>query len=96
MVDSTPGSDAGDSAAEPGEKLQESSEEPASEEEDPEPPPATNYPQRERHRPKTLTYRALGEPTVGEVGVESLQVSMAPACNRLWRPWIALDIDVTS
>ncbi|KAJ4942555.1 hypothetical protein JOQ06_012409 [Pogonophryne albipinna] len=55
--------------AEPGESLQESSEE-----DDPDPPPATSYPQRHRHRPRKLTYNALGEPTWEEAAAESLHV----------------------
>ncbi|KAJ4941288.1 hypothetical protein JOQ06_027573 [Pogonophryne albipinna] len=78
--------------AEPGESLQESSEE-----DDPDPPPATSYPQRHRHRPRQLTYNALGEPTWEEAGAESLHVvSMSPACNPpvMWRPWASLDVEV--
>ncbi|KAJ4949570.1 hypothetical protein JOQ06_021080 [Pogonophryne albipinna] len=78
--------------AEPGESLQESSEE-----DDPDPLPATSYPQRHRHRPRKLTYNALGEPTWEEAAAESLHVvSMSPACNPpvMWRPWASLDVEV--
>ncbi|XP_056134577.1 uncharacterized protein lrrc74b [Lampris incognitus] len=73
-----PGESLQESTAEPGESLQESTAEPgeslqeSSEEDDPDPPPATNYPQRARHRPRMLTYTALGEPTWVEAGAESL------------------------
>lgn len=73
-MDIIPGADGDNNAAEPGDRPQESSEE-----DDPEQQPATSYPQRERRRPKMLTYKALGEPMVVEVGVESLQVSLQPA-----------------
>ncbi|KAJ4924546.1 hypothetical protein JOQ06_003501, partial [Pogonophryne albipinna] len=54
----TANGDGENGTAEPGESLQESSEE-----DNPDPPPATSYPQRHRHRPRKLTYNALGEPT---------------------------------
>lgn len=78
--------------AEPGEGLQESSEE-----DDPAPPPATGYPQRQRNRPRMLTYHTLGEPSWVEARAESLQVvSMPPAYNPpvMWRPWVLSDIEV--
>lgn len=89
--DITAETDGENDAAEPGESLQESSEE-----EDPDPLPATNYPQRDRHRPRMLTYTTLGEPTWVEAGAESLHVSTSPACSRpvMWRPWAAPDMEV--
>ena len=85
----------GENDAEPGESLQESSEE---DDPDSDPPPVTSYPQRHRHRPRVLTYNALGEPTWVEAGAESLHVvRMPPACNPpvMWQPWASLDIEVT-
>lgn len=80
-----------DDAAESGESLQESPEE-----DDLRPPPATIYLQRERRLPKMLTCGVLGEPTVVEVGVKNLPVTMSPAFESLWWPWAVLDIEVTS
>lgn len=96
VMDITPAAGGEDHVAEPGESLQESSEEPASEEDVPAPSSAAAYPQRQRRPRRMLTYRALGEPAVVEVGVDSLNVSMSPACNRLWRPWITPGIGVMS
>lgn len=81
-----------DDTSEPGKSLQESPEE-----DDPDPPPATSYPQRNRHRPQRLTYNALGEPSWMETGVETLPVvSMSSACNPpvMWRPWASPDTEV--
>lgn len=95
FMDNTAGGDGEDNTAEPGESLQESSEELASEVDDPEPPPATHR-GRDAQRPRMLTYGALGEPTLVEVGVKNLQVSMFPDCKGLWRPWMAPGMEVTS
>lgn len=68
-------------------------------EEDLDPPPAASYPQRHRHRPRMLTYTALGEPRWVESGVDSLQVvSSSPVDNRpvMWRPWTAPGVEVMS
>ncbi|CAK6980760.1 hypothetical protein F7725_021361%2C partial [Scomber scombrus] len=96
IMDIVPEADGEDNTAELGESLQDSSEELASEEDDPGLMPAVNHPQRERCRPRMLTYGALDEPTVVEVGVENLQVTMSPAYKRLWRPWMVSDTELTS
>lgn len=51
------------------------------------------HPQRERRRPRMLTYDALGEPTVRPAGMDSMEVSIsAPCFQRLWRPWVLTGI----
>lgn len=95
-TDTAPEDDQDDYTAGPEENPLELSERFASEEDEPEPQPVIAYPQGERRRRRMLTYGSLGEPTVVEVGVKSLQVSMFPAGKGLWRPWITFDIAVTS
>lgn len=94
IVDNTPVEDGDDNASEPGDGLLESSEQPTSEEDEPASPTVSAYPQRERRRPRMLTYGTLGEPSVVEVGVANLHVSMSSAYERLWRPWTMPDIEV--
>lgn len=55
-------------------------------------PQALNvHPQRERHRPRMLTYDALGKPTVREAGMDSIEVGTPETCfQRLWRPWVPM------
>lgn len=51
------------------------------------------YPQRDRRRPRMLTYDALGEPTVRPAAMDSMEVSIsAPCFQRLWRPWVLTGI----
>ncbi|KAI3354598.1 hypothetical protein L3Q82_019102, partial [Scortum barcoo] len=48
-----------------------------------------SHPQRERRRPRMLTYDALGQPTVRQVGVDRVEVSEpAPRYQRLFELWL--------
>lgn len=91
-ITDTPAADCMDGLAEPGvsvadpEESQGSSEETGSEGNSPA-QPAETHPRRERRRPKRLTYQAMGELTVIEVGAKDLRVSTSSAYNGLWRPW---------
>lgn len=51
------------------------------------------HPQRERRRPSMLTYDALGQPTVRQAGMDSIEVDTPTPCfQTLWRPWMPTDI----
>ncbi len=52
------------------------------------------HPQRERWRPRVLTYDVLGQPTVREASMDCIEVNKpAPCFQRLWRPWALMDTD---
>ena len=52
-------------------------------------------PQRERQRPKMLTYDSLGQPTIRQAVMDSIEVSKtAPLFQVLWRPWLPRNIYV--
>ncbi len=71
----------------------EISEEQASvESEDDDSLPVKSYPRRERRRPRMLTYDSLGQPSVVEVAMDTLNVSTETSVQRLWRPWTVLEV----
>ena len=51
------------------------------------------HPPRERRRPRMLTYDTLGQPTVRQAGMDSIEVgASAPCFQTLWRPWVPTEI----
>lgn len=63
--------------------------------EEPDRPPVSTRPERERRRPRILTYEELGKPSVVEARTNNLQINCkSPAVHTLWRPWTVMDISV--
>lgn len=80
QTDNTLERDGEENVAESGESPEESSEDPAPKE-NAVTLPVTNYPQRERHRSRMLTYGALGQPIVVDIGVEDLHMCIS-SCQK--------------